>query len=227
MILDSLLIDDSPKCVLVPVEFFSSSDLFLVNSKRLDFCNDLTCNSIPHYQPITYFRMFKPISGLLRITTRSSSTSTRFQSRLPSITTISSRPFLTSLPQFEPSSPHPALPSPPPSLTNSTTTDPNAPIRTPIGQIQRRLQITFTCTATLDAEVVEGQEEVADLAEGVGETTCGHRSTHEFSKRSYDHGIVLIECPGCKNRHLIGQSLLPLFSLSLKVALTQFKHNSR
>jgi hypothetical protein len=29
---------------------------------------------------------------------------------------------------------------------------------------------------------------------------CGHRSTHEFSKKSYTKGIVLVQCPSCKNR---------------------------
>ena len=36
---------------------------------------------------------------------------------------------------------------------------------------------------------------------------CGHRSTHEFAKRSYTHGIVIVQCPGCKNRHLIADNL--------------------
>ncbi|ORY69171.1 DNL zinc finger-domain-containing protein [Leucosporidium creatinivorum] len=36
---------------------------------------------------------------------------------------------------------------------------------------------------------------------------CHHRSTHEFSRRSYEKGIVLIECPGCGNRHLIADNL--------------------
>lgn len=49
---------------------------------------------------------------------------------------------------------------------------------TPIGQIEQRLSLTFTCA-------VSG---------------CGHRSTHEFSKRSYERGIVLVQCPGCNNR---------------------------
>ena len=38
--------------------------------------------------------------------------------------------------------------------------------------------MTFTCTAN----------------------DCGHRSTHEFSKKSYQKGIVLVQCPSCKNR---------------------------
>ncbi len=45
-------------------------------------------------------------------------------------------------------------------------------------RIQPRLSLTFTCA-------VSG---------------CGHRSTHEFSKRSYEKGIVIIQCPSCKNR---------------------------
>lgn len=32
---------------------------------------------------------------------------------------------------------------------------------------------------------------------------CGHRSTHEFAKRSYEKGIVLVQCPGCKNRSVL------------------------
>lgn len=40
------------------------------------------------------------------------------------------------------------------------------------------LQLTFTCTV----------EE------------CGIRSTHAFAKKSYQRGIVLVQCPGCKNR---------------------------
>ncbi|KAL4252856.1 hypothetical protein ABKN59_003576 [Abortiporus biennis] len=48
-----------------------------------------------------------------------------------------------------------------------------------------RLSLTFTCT-------------VKD---------CGTRSTHEFTKRAYTKGIVIVECPGCKNRHLIADHL--------------------
>ncbi|CAO1621487.1 unnamed protein product [Parajaminaea phylloscopi] len=55
----------------------------------------------------------------------------------------------------------------------------------PIGQVEQRLSLTFTCA-------------VED---------CGHRSTHEFSKRSYEKGIVLVQCPNCKNRHLIADHL--------------------
>jgi len=47
-----------------------------------------------------------------------------------------------------------------------------------LGKIEPKLSITFTCT-------VEG---------------CGERSTHQFTRHSYEKGIVLVQCPGCKNR---------------------------
>jgi mitochondrial protein import protein ZIM17 len=57
---------------------------------------------------------------------------------------------------------------------------PPTPGSTPSGpiQIEQKLQITFTCT-------------VED---------CGDRSSHEFTRRSYEKGIVIVQCPGCKNR---------------------------
>ncbi|KAK7687775.1 hypothetical protein QCA50_008994 [Cerrena zonata] len=50
---------------------------------------------------------------------------------------------------------------------------------------EAKLQITFTCTVT----------------------DCNTRSSHEFTKRSYTKGIVIVQCPGCKNRHLIADHL--------------------
>lgn len=36
---------------------------------------------------------------------------------------------------------------------------------------------------------------------------CDTRSSHVFSKQAYQTGTVLIQCPGCKNRHLIADNL--------------------
>ncbi|KAI9497771.1 DNL zinc finger-domain-containing protein, partial [Zychaea mexicana] len=36
---------------------------------------------------------------------------------------------------------------------------------------------------------------------------CKERSHHVMSKVAYTKGVVLIECPGCKNRHLIADNL--------------------
>lgn len=43
-----------------------------------------------------------------------------------------------------------------------------------------RLQLTFTCTVS----------------------NCAERSTHQFTKRAYERGIVLVTCPKCKNRRV-------------------------
>ncbi|EGN95139.1 hypothetical protein SERLA73DRAFT_113923 [Serpula lacrymans var. lacrymans S7.3] len=83
------------------------------------------------------------------------------------------------------SSPPPASSSPPPSTTSST------PVISPSSQplttdpLEPRLSLTFTCTAP----------------------GCSTRSTHTFTKRAYERGIVLVECPGCQNRHLIADHL--------------------
>lgn len=138
-----------------------------------------------------------------------------------------SRTFFTT--QFKLES-FPSLPSPPSFPTTTTLNSsgvsptsspldsdhvPKQPIKHAIGKIERRLQITFTCTATIDQPEIEGVTPPEVIVEDieVEEITCGHRSTHEFSKRSYDHGIVLIECPGCKNRHLIGKLLFLSISM--------------
>ena len=86
----------------------------------------------------------------------------------------------------------------------------NSPTGTPIGAIDRRLRITFTCTASLPSPTP-----------GADPTPCGHRSSHEFSKRSYDKGVVIVQCPGCDNRHLLGPSLL---TLSLPSSLPRSSH---
>lgn len=36
---------------------------------------------------------------------------------------------------------------------------------------------------------------------------CDQRSHHLMSKLAYEQGTVLIECPGCKSRHLIADHL--------------------
>jgi hypothetical protein len=37
--------------------------------------------------------------------------------------------------------------------------------------------------------------------------SCTHRSAHRISKQGYHHGSVLVQCPGCKGRHLIADHL--------------------
>jgi len=84
----------------------------------------------------------------------------------------------------EPSSSTQSTPLPAPSSgaasASSTTTSQPLPEK-----VEPRLSMTFTCTVQ----------------------QCGERSTHEFTKRAYERGIVVVQCPGCKNRHLIADHL--------------------
>ncbi|KAF5316722.1 hypothetical protein D9619_006562 [Psilocybe cf. subviscida] len=77
---------------------------------------------------------------------------------------------------------------PPPAATNSPATDESVATTTSQAlpeKMEPKLSLTFTCTVP----------------------ECGHRSTHQFTKRAYEKGIVIVQCPGCKNRHLIADHL--------------------
>ncbi|KAF7289434.1 DNL-type domain-containing protein [Mycena chlorophos] len=70
----------------------------------------------------------------------------------------------------------------------STPAQPQETVKTtaaPQPAIVPRLSITFTCTAN----------------------NCGERSTHQFTKQAYEHGIVLVQCPKCDVRHLIADHI--------------------
>ncbi|GAA5933369.1 Zim17p [Sporobolomyces koalae] len=77
---------------------------------------------------------------------------------------------------------------------------PPASTGTPIGRIDRKLRIIFTCTAPVPVDAQHSEP-------GSPARPCGHRSSHEFSKRSYEKGVVIVQCPECSNRHLIADHL--------------------
>lgn len=74
------------------------------------------------------------------------------------------------------SSASPSLQAPP--ASSHAPGSPSTTHRLQTDPLEPRLSITFTCTVP----------------------NCSTRSSHTFTKRAYETGVVLVECPGCKNR---------------------------
>ena len=101
------------------------------------------------------------------------------------LATSSNAPFSTSIPRrndgttTKPPSPESTVnlsaSSLPESKESKTTTSQPLPEK-----MVPKLSLTFTCTVT----------------------DCGERSTHQFTKHSYEKGIVLVQCPKCHNRYV-------------------------
>ncbi|KAJ7249500.1 DNL zinc finger-domain-containing protein [Mycena haematopus] len=79
----------------------------------------------------------------------------------------------------------PAVSSPAPDAFSSSSEPATTTSQALPETIVPKLSMTFTCTAN----------------------DCGERSTHEFSRQAYESGIVLVQCPGCHNRHLIADHI--------------------
>lgn len=61
------------------------------------------------------------------------------------------------------------------------------------------------CHSTDKSASIQGQK--PELMIAFTCTQCDTRSSHVFLKQSYTKGTVMIQCPGCKNRHLIADNL--------------------
>lgn len=97
----------------------------------------------------------------------------RRNSQLPAGASASSPTPSASKAPDAPSLSSPASPSP------ADSPDTAAPVqRLNQDPLEPRLSLTFTCTAP----------------------NCSERSSHTFTKQAYEKGVVLVQCPGCKNR---------------------------
>ncbi|KAJ2039134.1 hypothetical protein GGH13_006788 [Coemansia sp. S155-1] len=62
-----------------------------------------------------------------------------------------------------------------------------------------------TAAADHDAQAVGKLEEVRMLI-GFTCKVCNHRQYKTMSKNAYERGVVLMQCDGCKSRHLIADN---------------------
>lgn len=69
----------------------------------------------------------------------------------------------------------------------------------------------FRCYACLPS-IETGEKETENKTSGKMQiaftcTVCNTRNRRQFSKISYEKGIVIVECDGCSNNHLIADNL--------------------
>ncbi|KNZ62343.1 uncharacterized protein VP01_1282g4 [Puccinia sorghi] len=72
-----------------------------------------------------------------------------------------------------------------------------------------RMRIQFKCIAPSPSSQpppIQPPHDHSSIA-AQEQPTCGHLNTHEFSSQAFHHGIVLVQCPSCLNRHLIADHL--------------------
>lgn len=86
---------------------------------------------------------------------------------------------LPSLYRYNSTAPRPLTESPSQTETDAEREKKNEERR----QAEEAYRITFTCKP------------------------CGERSSHRMSKQGYHRGTVLIQCPSCKNRHVMSDHL--------------------
>eukprot|EP00884_Botryococcus_braunii_P017425 jgi/Botrbrau1/4366/Bobra.105_2s0013.1 len=58
-----------------------------------------------------------------------------------------------------------------------------------------------------DAGIENNDDQRRDILAVFTCSVCDTRSTKAFSSQAYNHGVVIVQCDGCKNRHLLADRL--------------------
>ncbi|EMD66462.1 hypothetical protein COCSADRAFT_112859 [Bipolaris sorokiniana ND90Pr] len=92
-----------------------------------------------------------------------------------------------------------------------------APLRAPVPSTVRFESNTAAPTSTTAPDSRLERDQVPSYELTFTCNVCKTRSSHRLSKQGYHHGTVLIQCPGCKNRHLISDHLKVFSDKSLTI----------
>ena len=133
--------------------------------------------------------LWQPVTGVTRAASRTPTAWALRNVRFPTNTrALSASPIRSHNTSSKPPGTNERLPQSPDASESTSEVQTHLSFQMP----EPRLSLTFTCTVE----------------------ACHTRSTHQFTRRSYEKGIVIVQCPGCKNRYVPHARVLGVSSLT-------------